>query len=69
MDKGTKNMLDFLDVAGPKVMDALKSTDPVEFNKVMDKVFADFMNLDIGSTRKPRTAKPKRKVKRGIGSY
>ena len=62
------NLTKFLDENGPKVFDALKSTDKANFDRIMDQVMSDFLNLDLGPTkRKARTVKPKRR--RGIGSY
>ena len=69
MSKDIDTLINFLDDAGPKVFEAMKSTDKVNFTMVMDKVFEDFMNLDLGPKPRARTAKPKRKVRRGIGSY
>lgn len=67
MSKDVDNLIKFLDENGPKVFDALNS-DKVEFDRVMDSVFKDFLNVNIGST--PRKARAhKRKVRRGIGSY
>ena len=68
MSKDVDNLIKFLDKNGPKVFDALKSTDKVNYDRVMDQVFTDFLNLNLGPTkRKVRTVKPK--VRRGIGSY
>ena len=67
MSKDVDNLIKFLDKNGPKVFDALKSTDKVNYDRVMDQVFTDFLNLDMGTKRKARTVKPK--VRRGIGSY
>ena len=68
MSKGVDNLIKFLDDAGPKMNEALKSTDKVNFTMVMDKILEDFMSLDLDAPkRKPRA--PKRKVRRGVGSY
>ena len=68
MSKSVDNLIKFLDDAGPKMNEALKSTDKVNFVMVMDKIMDDFLNLDLDTPkRKPRA--PKRKVRRGVGSY
>lgn len=67
MAKDVDNLIKFLDENSAKLFDALKSTDSVNYNRVMDQVFTDFLNLDLNTERKARA--PKRKVRRGIGSY
>ena len=68
MAKDVDNLIKFLDDAGPKMNEALKSTDKVNFVMVMDKIMDDFLKLDLDAPkRKARTVK--RKVRRGIGSY
>ena len=67
MAKDVDNLIKFLDENSAKLFDALKSTDSVNYNRVMDQVFTDFLNLDLNTERKARA--PKRKVRRGVGSY
>jgi len=69
MSKSVDNLIKFLDDAGPKMDAALKSTDEVNFVMVMDKIMDDFFKLDLDDKPRTRTVKPKRKVRRGIGSY
>ena len=68
MSKSVDNLIKFLDDAGPKMDAALKSTDKVNFIMVMDKIMEDFLNVDLGTPKRKARA-PKRKVRRGIGSY
>ena len=48
MAKDVDNLIKFLDENSAKLFDALKSTDSVNYNRVMDQVFTDFLNLEIG---------------------
>lgn len=63
----SKAMDRFLDKNAPIVFDALKANNAEHFNQVMDRVFEDFLNVNLPKARKP--SQPKRKVRRGIGSY
>jgi hypothetical protein len=62
----SKAMDRFLDSAAPRFTQALKSNDPAQRDAMMDALLVEFLNVNI-SKRKP--AAPKRKVRRGIGSY
>ena len=57
----------FMDRNAPIVFDALKADNTAHFHAVMDRVMQEFLNVNIPQ-RKTRAA-PKRKVRRGIGSY
>ena len=56
----------FLDRAAPQLAQVLKTNDPAQRDAMMDALLVEFLNVNI-SKRKP--AAPKRKVRRGIGSY
>lgn len=60
---------EFLDRNGQLMAASLKSDSPDQFNRFMDKVLEEFLSLPLPQERKARTATPKRKVRRGIGSY
>ena len=64
----SKAMDRFLDKNGPIVFDALKSNNAEHFNQVMDRVFEEFLNVNITPAKRKPT-QPKRRVRRGIGSY
>ena len=66
MSKKQDSLDAFLDRNAPIVFDALKSNNTSHYMMVMDRVFEEFLNVNLP---KARTAKPKRKVRRGIGSY
>lgn len=70
MSKKFEAALDsFLDKNAQLMFASLKNDSPDQFNRVMDRVMEEFLNLPLPQERKSRTATPKRKVRKGIGSY
>ena len=65
----TDKLIDFLDMAGPRIDRVMRTYDKAEFNSLMDGLMEDFLKLDLSDKPRTRTVKSKPKVRRGIGSY